>query len=146
VLQPLNDLQITKAGDLGDVKPLLAARGLPTNDIRDDDTFFVARAGSVICGVAGLEALGHVGLLRSVAVDPAWQRRGVAQALVAAIADRARAHGMRQLFLLTTDADRYFSRLGFATVDREALPAEVRDTAQFRETCPQTAIAMSRNL
>jgi amino-acid N-acetyltransferase len=93
-----------------------------------------------------LEALGNVGLLRSVAVDPAWQRRGVAQALVAAIADRARANGMRQLFLLTTDADRYFSRLGFATVDREALPAEVRATAQFRETCPQTAIAMSRNL
>jgi len=146
VLQPLSDLHITKAADLGEVKPLLAACRLPTNDIRDDGTFLVARAGPAVCGVAGLETLGSVGLLRSVAVDPAWRRRGVAQALVAALVDRARADGMRRLFLLTTDADRYFSRLGFAALDREALPAQVRATEQFRETCPQAAIAMARDL
>ena len=139
-------IQITPARGLEEVKPLLAACGLPTNDLRTDSTFVVARTGTVICGVAGLEGLGQVGLLRSVAVDPARRRQGIAQRLVAAIADRARAQGISQLFLLTTDAQRYFTRLGFAAVDRQALPAELQATTQFRETCPQTAIAMARDL
>jgi amino-acid N-acetyltransferase len=58
----------------------------------------------------------------------------------------AKEHGVRRLYLLTTDAQRFFARLGFVVVDREALPPEVRETAQFRELCPQSAIAMVREL
>jgi len=48
--------------------------------------------------------------------------------------------------LLTTDAERFFHGLGFAVVERGLLPAEIRATAQFRELCPQTAVAMARDL
>jgi len=142
VLQPV----IERARNLGEVTPLLAACGLPTGDLRNDGVFLVARDKGEVCGVAGLEPLGASALLRSVAVDPKWRRKGVARALCDAIEREARKHGARRLFLLTTDADRYFGALGFKKTEREALPAEVRATTQFTDTCPQTAIAMSRDL
>ena len=142
MLQPVID----RAQDPGEVKALLAACGLPTADLRDDGVFLVARDKGQLCGVAGLEPLGASALLRSVAVDPKWRRKGVAHALCDAIVRQARELGARRLYLLTTDADRYFSALGFTKTERDTLPPEVRATTQFRETCPQTAIAMSREL
>ena len=142
MLQPV----ISVSRNLGEVKTLLAACGLPTSDLRDDGVFLVARDDGQLCGVAGLEPLGASALLRSVAVDPKWRRKGVARALCDALVRQARTQGAQRLYLLTTDADRYFSSLGFSKTERNALPAEVRATTQFTETCPQTAIAMSRVL
>ena len=134
------------ACDLGEVKTLLATCRLPTEDIGRDAVFMAARRREQLCGVAGFERFGEVALLRSVAVHPTWRRKGIARALCEAIMHEARQRGVQQLFLLTTDADRFFARLGFAAIDRAALPDEVRATAQFRELCPQTAIAMARML
>jgi amino-acid N-acetyltransferase len=142
MLQPL----ISKASSLDEIKALLSACRLPTQDIREDATFFAARERAQLCGVAGLEIFGDSALLRSVAVQPAWRRRGLARALCETIMDEARARGVRQLYLLTIDADRVFARLGFAPIERGALPDALRATAQFRELCPQTAIAMARAL
>ena len=134
------------SGTLGEVKALLAACRLPTDDIRHDAAFVVARAGTELCGTAGIEAFGAVALLRSVAVHPAWRGRGIAHALCQQIMRRASALQVRHVFLLTTDAQDFFGRLGFTRVERASLPAEVRATAQFRELCPQTATAMARDL
>jgi amino-acid N-acetyltransferase len=146
VLQPLiKRLTIGSAG-AAEVKPLIAACGLPVEDIGEDSTFVAAREGMNVRGVAGIQRLGAAALLRSVAVDPAWRGKGIAQALCDAAMRRANEHGVRRLFLLTTDAQRFFTKLGFVAVDREALPPEVRETAQFRDLCPQSAIAMERDL
>ena len=59
---------------------------------------------------------------------------------------RASARQVRRLFLLTTDAQQFFLGLGFATVERDSLPAEIRATAQFRDLCLQTALPMARDL
>lgn len=142
MLQPV----ISVSRDLGEVKTLLAACGLPTSDLRDDGVFLVARDKGQLCGVAGLELLGASALLRSVAVDPKRRRQGIAHALCDAIAQHARQQSVRRLYLLTTDADRYFSTLGFTKTERDALPPEVRATTQFTQTCPQTAVAMARDL
>ena len=142
MLQPV----ISISRNLGEVKTLLAACGLPTSDLRADGVFLVARDNGRLCGVAGLETRGASALLRSVAVDPKWRRKGIAHALCDAIAQHARKQGVRRLYLLTTDADRYFSTLGFTKAERDTLPPEVRATTQFTETCPQTAIAMSKDL
>ena len=79
---------------------------------------------------------------RSVAVDPRWRRKGIAHALCDALVRHAREQGVRRLYLLTTDADRYFGALGFTRAERATLPAEVRATTQFTQTCPQSAIAI----
>jgi len=119
---------------------------LPVDDIRDDGIFVVARMGGELCGTAGMESFGAIALLRSVAVHPAWRGKGIASALCDELMRQARSTGVQQLFLLTTDAERFFRTLGFEALARDALPPEVRSTAQFRELCPQTAIAMTRAL
>ena len=125
---------------------LLATCRLPSSDIRNEGVFVVARAGAQLCGTAGLEPFGALALLRSVAVHPAWRGKGIADALCREVMHRARAMGVRRLFLLTTDAQAYFRRLGFAAIERDSLPAEIRATAQFRELCPASAVAMARDV
>lgn len=139
-------VSIGSASALSEVKALLAACRLPTDDIRHGATFVVARAGAELCGTAGIDAFGATALLRSVAVQPAWRGRGIAHALCDEVLRRAKATQVRRVFLLTTDAQIFFQGLGFAVVERDALPAEIRATAQFRELCPQTAAAMAREL
>jgi amino-acid N-acetyltransferase len=139
-------IALSQAPDLREVKRLLAACRLPVDDIGDGQVFIVARARDQLCGTAGLELFGELALLRSVAVDPAWRGKGVAHALCDEAMERARTMNVRRLFLLTTDAQSFFSKLGFCTLDRDRLPAEIRGTAQFRELCPQTAVAMVRGL
>jgi amino-acid N-acetyltransferase len=139
-------VSIGGAATLHEIKALLAACRLSTDDIGADAIFVVARAGAELCGTAGIEPFGAVALLRSVAVQPAWRGRGVAQTLCEEVLRRAKALQVRRVFLLTTDAQRFFLDLGFAAVQRDSLPAESRATAQFRELCPQTATAMARDL
>ena len=131
---------------LDEVKALLGACRLPTEDIGEHIRFLVAREDGQLCGVAGVERFGAVALLRSVAVHPQWRSKGIAQALCDAVMRDARERGVQRLFLLTTDAERYFARLGFSVTERSAVPADLQATAQFRDLCPQSAVAMTRVL
>jgi len=48
------------------------------------------------------------------------------------------------LYLLTTTADNWFPRFGFARVDRAAVPAGIAATWEFKTGCAQTAVAMAK--
>jgi amino-acid N-acetyltransferase len=61
---------------------------------------------------------------------------------VQAVLARARALGLRELYLLTTTAAGYFPRFGFETVGREALPPVLSASEELRGACPASAIAM----
>ena len=130
---------------LAEVKALLVDCRLPIDDINDNVIFVVARTDHGLCGTAGLETYGAIGLVRSVAVRAASRGNGIARALCDEIIRRATEGGVRRLFLLTTDAQALFRGLGFAEVRRDSLPPAIRETAQFRELCPQTATAMVRD-
>ena len=132
--------------DLAAVERLLTASGLPTEGVSEAfGTFVVAEAGNDLVGVAGLEVCCDNALLRSVAVSPEWRSHGVGRALVTrAIAD-AEARGLRALYLLTTTAERYFPSFGFHTVARDEVPADIRETGEFRDCCPASATVMCRN-
>ena len=71
---------------------------------------------------------------------------GLGRALVSRAIAEAEARGIRALYLLTTTAERYFPSFGFERVERDAVPAEVLGTAEFRHACPATATAMCRPL
>ena len=131
--------------DLAAVEQLLAASGLPLDGVPEAfGTFVVAEAGGDLVGVAGLEVCCDNALLRSVAVRPEWRSHGVGRALITrAIAD-AEARGLRALYLLTTTAERYFPSFGFRPISRDDVPAEIRETAEFREACPASATVMCR--
>jgi mannose-6-phosphate isomerase-like protein (cupin superfamily) len=56
----------------------------------------------------------------------------------------ARNLGVRRLYLLTTTAEAYFAKRGFERCAREAAPAAIRQTREFRSLCPDTAACMVR--
>ncbi len=135
--------------DLAAVERLLTASSLPLDGVREAlPAFVVAEAatasGDDIVGVAGLEVRGADALLRSVAVHPDWRSHGLGRALVTRVISDAEARGLRALYLLTTTAEQYFPSFGFHTVARDAVPDEVRETAEFRSVCPASATVMCR--
>ena len=138
-------LRTAAPADLAAVERLLTASGLPLDGVAEAlETFVVAESGTDVVGVAGLEVCCDNALLRSVAVRPEWRSHGVGRALVTRIIADAEARGLRALYLLTTTAERYFPSFGFHTITRDAVPAEIRATAEFREACPASATVMCR--
>ena len=133
--------------DWDGIERLLTDRHLPPDGARDHlSGFVVATNGAALLGCAGIERYGDVGLLRSVAVIENVGGRGVGADLVRAMLDRARALGLREIYLLTTTAAGYFPRFGFETIEREALPPALEASEELRGACPTSAVAMRLTL
>jgi amino-acid N-acetyltransferase len=135
------------AADRPAVLDLLAGAGLPAMGVsRTLDDFLVAERDGLIVGAVGLERYGPDALLRSAVVLPALRGSGVGGALVAGMLATAVARGVRGVYLLTTTAERYFPRFGFEPVDRAEVPEPVRQSDEFREACPASAVLMRRTI
>ena len=133
--------------DILQIRRLLKCSALPTSDLADArPEFVVAPEGTTLIGVAGIERHAGTGLLRSIAVCEAARGSGLGRSLVEAAEAAARAHGLRELVLLTETAHDFFARLGYADVPRERAPEDVKSTAQFRSLCPQSAQCMIKRL
>lgn len=116
---------------------------LPTSDLPTDlSGFTLALDGEKIVGSAGLELLGKVGLLRSVAVAETHRNHQLGQQLFAAVLNHARSHKVREVYLITNTADRYFEKNGFQTIERSEAPAEIALTEQFSALCPSSSVVM----
>jgi N-acetylglutamate synthase-like GNAT family acetyltransferase len=141
-------LRLALRADEPAVEALLTTAHLPLDGVHDAlPCFVVAESAGEIVGVAGIEGCGTTGehaLLRSVAVAPSWQHRGLGRALVTRTIAEAEARGAKALYLLTTTAEHYFPTFGFTLTTREAVPADVRATAEFRGACPASAVVMVR--
>lgn len=147
-------LRPANAGDRVAVVRLLADAGLPGDGVAEilatrPDDFVVAEdpaAPGALLAVAGLEICGRHALLRSVAVRPEWRARGLGREIVMRAIREGEARGLRAMYLLTTTAEHWFPRFGFTAVAREAVPAAIRETVEFRSACPASAVAMERVL
>jgi amino-acid N-acetyltransferase len=144
-------------GDLSYVEDLLADAGLPADDVREKPGAFYRgvadggpddedeHAGRQV-GVGGIEQYGSTGLLRSVVVEPDLRGAGYGQTLCDALEARARADGIESLSLLTTTAAAFFEARGYERVARSAAPAPIRETTQFTELCPDSAVCLRKSL
>ena len=143
--QPIN---IEPRPSLEAVRSLLAAAELPTSDITDAhlDHFFSCGSPGAPKAIAGVELYGDVALLRSVVVSPDMRASGFGSALVEHVESYARQSGARALYLLTTTAESFFSRLGYQKVDRSEAPASIRATREFSDICPASSAFMSKEL
>lgn len=133
--------------DLQNVLNLLLGCGLHGEGVTDyfKKGYVVAQHRAEIIGVCGIEVYGVYGLLRSLAVSPAWRGRSLGRALVENRVAWAKAEGLRALYLLTLDADRYFERNGFTRKRRDEVPDELKGSLEFSSLCPETAIVMVKS-
>lgn len=136
------------AEDLGPIRALLDSQGLRSSDIDQASlkSFLVLRDGTQISGLVGLDLLGSIAMLRSLVVRPEWRSAGLGAQLVTAAEALAVKQGIATLYLLTTDADRYFAAKGYRTLERTDAPPEIKLHPQFRWLCPSTSIFMSKTM
>lgn len=131
--------------DLEQILALLRASALPTEGVTDSmNTFVVAERAGALTGVAGLELLGEFALLRSVVVSQECRGTGVGASLVSRVLEDAERRGIREVYLLTTTAERWFPAFGFSVVSRHELPGEVLASAEVSRICPGSAVVMRR--
>jgi len=101
-------------GDLPAIRSLLVDCGLLAGGIElIAQNCLVAEVHSRLVGAVALEPYGRSALLRSLAVAPDWRGRSLGRELYTRIISRARLLGLQQLYLLTIDAEKYFTSQGF---------------------------------
>jgi N-acetylglutamate synthase-like GNAT family acetyltransferase len=135
------------AWDRAAVEALLVSEGLPLAGVAEHllDFFAAEDAGNIV-GSAGLEVHARCGLLRSVVVASGYRSQRVGYQLVQRVVEDATERGLAALYLLTTTAPEYFSRLGFERLPRDAMTEPLFESAELRGACPVSAIAMCRQL
>ena len=145
---PDAEIRFAHSDDVAEVVRLLQAAGLPAADFSDEfiGNFLVATAGPSVVGCIGLEPFANVGLLRSLVVDPDYRGGGLGRLLVSELEAHARRGGIRELWLLTIDADQFFFSLGYRVRKREQAPDGIRRTEEFSLLCPDDAILMKKRL
>ncbi|MEO0436178.1 MAG: arsenic resistance N-acetyltransferase ArsN2 [Pseudomonadota bacterium] len=143
-----------------EVGALLEAEGLPNADLqayaevvkldyaepRPLVELYGARYNDELQGLVGLEYYGDVALLRSLVVRRELRCSGSGRSLVLFAEQQALRSGAQALYLLTTTAADYFTRLGFSTLPRDEAPAAIAASQQFSDLCPSSASFMTKAL
>ena len=140
-----------RSGQVSDLEVVIAwldGAGLPSDDLRavHMESFLLATKATQPVGMIGLEKFADLGLLRSLLVESTCRGNGLGAQLVAALEAKAQSHDIAELWLLTIDADPFFARLGFDTVERIDAPASIQATAEFSSLCPGDAVLMRKKL
>lgn len=150
--EPVSDrrrvsVRAAQGEDLSAIKELLQQSGLPISGVEEWlSQFLVAEHEGHIVAVAGLELYGGSALLRSVAVSSEWRGSGLGHQLIDRLLAKAQERGNRDIYLLTTTAEHYFPRFGFACIARDQVPQQVQSSVEFTSACPASAVAMRKVL
>lgn len=143
MVKTIPKLRLAKMEDLTKVTALLRLLDLPTEGVRENiEHFFVAEEDGKIIGSVGLELYDDTCLLRSLAVHPGYQGRGLGAKLMKRALDYAREREMKEIVLLTMTAKDFVKRFGFEEISREATNPKVKVSVEFRSTCPASATCM----
>ena len=130
------------------IRQLLILCELPQEDITPEHLrhFLVLKEKAQVIAVVGVEVLGRFGLLRSLAVDPRYRRRGFASQLTEKAEEYAASLKIEALYLLTITAEGFFAKRGYQRVERNSVPSPVCGTTEFKILCPASAVCMVKYL
>lgn len=146
----MTDIEEITGRDLDEWRPawqrLLAAAGLPTDDLGEVDCAWKVSRGAELVAAAGVQCQGMHRLLRSMVVEPAHRGAGWGGRLLASIESALRQDGAQAVWLLTTNAADFFSGHGYVARPRNEAPAAIASTQQFRGLCPASAVLMLKRL
>ena len=93
-------------------------------DLRDFAVYEDAATGEIVGCCALTIIWADLAEVRSLAVDEAERGKGIGRQLVEWSVDEARRLGIRKIMSLTYE-QRFFEKLGFAVVEKDALPLKV---------------------
>ena len=128
-------------------RSLLTASNLPAEDLDYKKDLLVGYyEGESLVGTGGLEIYGPYALLRSLSVRMGIRGRAVGTTITEYLLQEARKRQLKGIYLLTETAHGFFAKKGFRDVDRNAVPEEVKRSAEFSKLCPQSAAVMCLEL
>jgi amino-acid N-acetyltransferase len=146
-MQKSTPLQFATSRNVLELQALLKSADLPYEDIEKHiHDFAFIKDGDNLIGCVGLEIYDEIALLRSLAVVENHRNQGIGHILANEILQYAIQKQITKLFLLTTTAERFFSKLGFVLMKREDAPESIRLTTEFSSLCPDTAVFMCKKL
>jgi 4-nitrophenyl phosphatase len=141
--RPHPEVRAASGPDLPHIATMLHHGGLPAGAARERlGRTMVAETDRKPIATASWEQFDGTGLLRSVAVQPEVRRAGAGTVVVAATLKRMLQDGVRDVYLVTESAERFFAACGFKTIEREDLPEEIKKHPQLVRECPASAPAM----
>src|SRR5688500_6304669 len=123
---------------LTDLFNLLRVNNLPYQDIELENNLFVNYyddSGKII-GCGGLEFYPPFALLRSLAVVENQRGRSIGKQIVQDLLEQAKQRSVSQIYLLTETARDFFIQRGFADIQREEVPEEIKLSSEFKSVCP----------
>lgn len=135
-------LHLVDADD-ADLIATLRGAGLPEPGA---GRYFRADHYGAVIGYVGLEGEGRDLLLRSLVVLADQKARGLGSRVLAAAETAGGDLGAARLHLLTTTAERFFTRHGFVVADRGSAPPAIRRTREFADVCPASAAYLTKDL
>jgi amino-acid N-acetyltransferase len=130
------------------VRRLLNGAKLPTADLTPEHLKHFIGCGleEAPTGVVGLEIYGPDALLRSLAVEDKTRGHGCGKALVAEAERYAKEQGVRQIYLLTANAAKFFGNLRYSVIARGDAPDCIRRTSEFSSLSPLSSTFMAKDL
>jgi amino-acid N-acetyltransferase len=128
-------------------RSLLKSSGLPADDLDFQRDLLVGYyEGDSLVGTGGLEIYKPYALLRSLSVKMGIRGKAVGTAMTEYLLAEAKMRKLKSIYLLTETAHGFFQKKGFTDVPRDAVPEEVKRSAEFSKLCPQSAAVMCLEL
>jgi amino-acid N-acetyltransferase len=138
------ELKIAVNQELDKALMLLEKNKLPTSDIGENVALYTVYDHQNLIGTIGLEAFKTEGLLRSVCLDFEVQNKGFGTQILSLFEAQIREKGIKNLYLLTTTAQRFFEKNNYKVISRNDVSESIRETAEFKGVCPASAIVMKK--
>jgi len=133
--------------DLNEIKSLLDNASLPSVDIENHLlNFLVMETSANLIGTIGMECYGDTALLRSLVIRKNYRKKGYGKELYNALKSKLRKTKINSVYLLTETAEGFFSKEGFQKIARADVPLPIKQTKEFRNLCPESAVCMVKIL
>jgi len=128
-------------------RSLLRASELPADDLDFSRDLLVGYyEGDELVGTGGLEIYDDYALLRSLSVRMGIRGKAVGSTITEYLLAEARTKKLKAVYLLTETAQGFFLKKGFRNVGRDAVPEEVKQSAEFSKLCSKSAAVMCLEL
>ncbi len=128
-------------------RSLLKASDLPADDLDyKRDLLLGYYEGDDLVGTGGLEVYGPYALLRSLSVKMGIRGKAVGTTITEYLLGEAKKRKLKGVYLLTETAHGFFQKKGFKDVPRNAVPEEVKQSAEFSKLCPESSAVMCLEL